>query len=167
MSATGPSGRNGGFLETYWCALPRLRSRLGAEAALVLARASEGAIPAVEALGEGRVAAPWVECLEVLDDLLHRTLREEAILGRLRAGVCPSAPCRSSPDLARIPARVRVPGRRHGAAARLVRALRRRRSRAGVELHERSRVTSIRPARSRRRTGACALRRSWSPRTRG
>jgi len=48
----GPSGRNGGFLETYWCALPRLRSRLGDEAALVLARASEGAIPAVEALGE-------------------------------------------------------------------------------------------------------------------
>jgi glycine/D-amino acid oxidase-like deaminating enzyme len=48
----GPSGRNGGFLESYWCSLPRMRSRLGDEAALVLARASEGATAAVEGLGE-------------------------------------------------------------------------------------------------------------------
>lgn len=48
----GPSGRNGGFLETYWCALPRVRSRLGDDAALVLARASEGALDAVGELGE-------------------------------------------------------------------------------------------------------------------
>jgi len=37
----GPSGRNGGFLESYWCALERLRERVGDTGALALARASE------------------------------------------------------------------------------------------------------------------------------
>src|SRR5262245_39418903 len=46
----GPSGRNGGFLESYWCALKRLRERVGREDALALARASEGVFDAVEAL---------------------------------------------------------------------------------------------------------------------
>ena len=48
----GPSGRNGGFLETYWTALPRLGDRLGGPGALAVARASEGAIDAVRTLGE-------------------------------------------------------------------------------------------------------------------
>jgi len=40
----GPSGRNGGFLHGYWSNLSRLRSRLGDEGALAVARAAEGAI---------------------------------------------------------------------------------------------------------------------------
>ena len=48
----GPSGRNGGFLHGYWSSLARFRDVLGAEGALAVARAADGAIPAVRALGD-------------------------------------------------------------------------------------------------------------------
>ena len=48
----GPSGRNGGFLESLWPALARLRGRVGDEGALTVARASTGVFAAVRALGE-------------------------------------------------------------------------------------------------------------------
>jgi glycine/D-amino acid oxidase-like deaminating enzyme len=47
----GPSGRNGGFLHGYWSMLPWLRDLLGDERALELARAGDGIVPAVRALG--------------------------------------------------------------------------------------------------------------------
>src|SRR6185503_5181310 len=50
VCGAGPSGRNGGFLHGYWSRLALLRERLGDVDALVLARAAEGAIPAVRAL---------------------------------------------------------------------------------------------------------------------
>jgi len=52
VCGAGPSGRNGGFLHGYWSRLALLRERLGDADALVLARAAEGAIPAVRALGD-------------------------------------------------------------------------------------------------------------------
>jgi glycine/D-amino acid oxidase-like deaminating enzyme len=47
---SGPSGRNGGFLHGYWANLAKTRITLGDEAAVHLARAAEGVIPAVSAL---------------------------------------------------------------------------------------------------------------------
>src|SRR6266571_6101511 len=47
----GPSGRNGGFLHGYWASIASLRTALGNEDALALARAGEQIIPAVRRLG--------------------------------------------------------------------------------------------------------------------
>lgn len=140
----GPSGRNGGFLETYWCALSRVRSRLGGEAALALGRASEGALAAVEALGED----VWLRrggMLEVsttpaqdqaIEDALH-TAAELGVPGRARP---------VEPGISPVFRRgVLFPDAATVQPARLVRALRRAAVGAGVDLHERSRVVSLRP----------------------
>ena len=140
----GPSGRNGGFLETYWCALPRLRSRLGDEAALVLARASEGAIPAVEALGED----VWLRrggLLEVSTTFAQDAAVEDAIRVAAELGA-PERALPVEPGISPVFRRgVRFPDAATVQPARLVRALRRAALGAGAVLHERSRVTSIRP----------------------
>ena len=139
----GPSGRNGGFLETYWCALPRLRSRLGDDAALVLARVSEGAIPAVEALGED----VWLRrggMLEVSTTPAQDAAVEEAIRVAAELGE-PGRAVAVEPGISPVFRRgVRFPDAATVQPARLVRALRRSAVGAGVVLHERSRVVSIR-----------------------
>jgi len=171
----GPSGRNGGFLETYWCALPRLRSRLGDEAALVLARASEGAIPAVEALGED----VWLRrggMLEVSTTPAQDAALEEAIWVASELSV-PERVFAVEPGISPVFRRgVRLPDAATVQPARLVRALRRAALGAGVTLHERSRVTSVRPgevatARGRVRAGeivvvANAWMSGWRPASR-
>jgi glycine/D-amino acid oxidase-like deaminating enzyme len=146
----GPSGRNGGFLETYWCALDRLRSRLGDEAALTLARASDGVFPAVAELGEDvwlrRGGLLQVSASPAQDGPLEESLRAAAELG------VPERAVALSRDEVR--ARCDSPELRRGAwfpdaatvqPARLVRALRRAALAAGVTLHERSRATAVRP----------------------
>ena len=140
----GPSGRNGGFLETYWCALPRVRSRLGDEPALALARASEGALAAVEALGEDvwlrRGGMLQVSTTPAQDAAVEEAIRVAEELGE---------PERAVPvDTAISPVfrgAVRFPDAATVQPGRLVRALRRAAVGAGATLHERSRVTSIRP----------------------
>jgi glycine/D-amino acid oxidase-like deaminating enzyme len=138
----GPSGRNGGFLETYWCALPRVRSRLGDEAALALARASEGAIGAVEVLGED----VWLRrggMLEVSTTPTQDAAVEEAIRAAAELGV-PERAVPVEPGISPVFRRgVRFPDAATVQPARLVRALRRAALAAGVGLHERSRVTSL------------------------
>ena len=138
----GPSGRNGGFLETYWCALPRLRSRLGDEAALTLAYASEGAIAAVEALGED----VWLRrggMLEVSTTPAQDAAVHEAILVAAELGA-PERAVTAVPGISPLFRRgVRFPDAATVQPGRLVRALRRAALGAGVELHERSRVTAI------------------------
>jgi glycine/D-amino acid oxidase-like deaminating enzyme len=146
----GPSGRNGGFLETYWCALPRLRSRLGDEAALALARASEGALDAVRGLGED----VWLREAGMLE-VSAAPGQDEAVETAVRVAGELGVPERAVPlDAAEVAERCRSPVFRRGVwfpdaatvqPARLVRALRRAALAAGVELHERSRATSIRP----------------------
>jgi glycine/D-amino acid oxidase-like deaminating enzyme len=139
----GPSGRNGGFLETYWSALPRLRSRLGDEAALALAGASEGAIPAVAALGED----VWLRIggmLEVSTTPAQDAAVEEAIRAAAELGV-PERAVAVEPGISPVfRLGVRFPDAATVQPARLVRALRRSAVGAGVVLHERSRVTTIR-----------------------
>ncbi|MGZ4441518.1 MAG: FAD-dependent oxidoreductase [Gaiellaceae bacterium] len=140
----GPSGRNGGFLETYWCALPRARSRLGDEAALALARASEGALAAVEALGEDvwfrRGGMLEVSTTPAQDAVVEEAIRVAAELGVPERAVPVEAGM--SPVFRRA---VRFPDAATVQPGRLVRALRRAALAAGVTLHERTRVTSIGP----------------------
>jgi glycine/D-amino acid oxidase-like deaminating enzyme len=140
----GPSGRNGGFLETYWCALPRLRSRLGNEAALALASASEGALTAVADLGED----VWLRrdgMLEVSTTPTQDAAVDEAILVAAELGVHERA-VPVEPAISPVFRKgVRFPDAATVQPARLVRALRRAALLTGVVLHERSRVTSFRP----------------------
>ncbi len=145
----GPSGRNGGFLETYWCALCRVRARLGDEGALALARASEGALVAVRALGED----VWLReggMLEISTTPAQDAAVDEALQAAAELGVPERAVPLSRDELAE---QCSSPVFRRGVffpdaatvqPGRLVRALRRAALVAGVELHERSRATAIR-----------------------
>jgi len=139
----GPSGRNGGFLETYWCALPRLRSRLGDEAALALARASERAVDAVAELDED----VWLRrggMLEVSTTPAQDAALDEAVRVAAELGV-PERAVPVEPGISPVFRRgVRFPDAATVQPARLVRALRRAALAAGVVLHERSRVVSVR-----------------------
>jgi glycine/D-amino acid oxidase-like deaminating enzyme len=139
----GPSGRNGGFLETYWCALARVRSRLGDGAALALARASEGAFAAVEALG----ADVWLRRAGMLE-VSTTPAQDEAVEHAIRTAEELGVPDRARPVEPGISPVFRRGVQFQDAAtvqpARLVRAIRRAAVAAGVELHERSRVTSVR-----------------------
>ncbi|PWU18793.1 MAG: FAD-dependent oxidoreductase [Candidatus Rokuibacteriota bacterium] len=145
----GPSGRNGGFLETYWAALPRLRDRLGDRDALAVARASEAVVGAVRALGED----VWLResgMLLISASPAQDAEVERAVLTAQELGVAEEAVPLSSSELE---ARVRSARFRRGVfypkaatvqPARLVRALRRRALQAGVRLHERAKATRIR-----------------------
>jgi glycine/D-amino acid oxidase-like deaminating enzyme len=146
----GPSGRNGGFLHGYWSSLPRFRDVLGSDGALAVARASDGAIPAVRALGEdvwlregGLVRA---SATEAQDAILDRS-----VVSARELGVAEEAIPLSPGELAErcsSPAFRRGVFYRDGATvqpARLVRALRRRALAAGVRLYEGTHVSRIRP----------------------
>jgi glycine/D-amino acid oxidase-like deaminating enzyme len=145
----GPSGRNGGFLETYWAALPKLRDRLGDEGALAVARASEGALGAVRALGDD----VWLRVsgmLEVSASPAQDAAVERAVHAARELGVEEEAVPLSAAELE---SRVRSPRFRSGVLfpkvgtvqpARLVRALRRRVLAAGTRICEGTRATRIR-----------------------
>ncbi len=144
----GQSGRNGGFLETYWTALPLLVDRLGAEAALTLAQASEGAIDAVSSLGEDvglrRGGMLLVSATPGQDSACERAAGVASDLGVPEEAVPLSA--------AEVAGRVGSSAFRRGVffakaatvqPARLVRALRRAALAAGVEIHERTPVRAL------------------------
>ncbi len=54
ICGAGPSGRNGGFLHGYWASLASVRSVLGDDDAVTLARAAEAIVPGVRAFSEQR-----------------------------------------------------------------------------------------------------------------
>jgi glycine/D-amino acid oxidase-like deaminating enzyme len=144
----GPSGRNGGFLHGYWSSLARFRDVLGADGALAVARASDGAIPAVRALKhdvwlrEGGLLR--VSTSHAQDAILDRSVATAGALGVEEEAVPLSAD-----ELARhcsSPAFRRGVFYRDGAIvhpARLVRALRREALVAGVRLHEQTEASRI------------------------
>jgi glycine/D-amino acid oxidase-like deaminating enzyme len=150
----GPSGRNGGFLHGYWASLGRCRHVLGDEGAVAVARAGEGIIPAVRALGED----VWLReagMLEVSttpeqDRALDESVAVAAALGVPRHAV--------ALDRDEVAARIRSPLFRRGVffpecatvqPARLVRVLRRKAIDAGVEVHEHTPVRRIEDVRAR------------------
>jgi glycine/D-amino acid oxidase-like deaminating enzyme len=146
----GPSGRNGGFLETYWPALARLDGRLGGDGALAVARASEGVVEAVRSLGEDL----WLVergMLVVSASPAQDEEVERAVAVARRLGVDEEAVPLAGAEVA---ARIRSPRFRRGVffrkaatvqPARLARALRRRALAQGVRLHEGTRATRLRP----------------------
>jgi glycine/D-amino acid oxidase-like deaminating enzyme len=145
----GPSGRNGGFLETYWPALARLADRLGHQAALEVARASEGALEAIRSLDddvwlhEGGMLL--VSASPAQDAAVERAVRTARELGVEEEALSLTA--------AQIELHARSPRFRRGVLfpkvgtvqpARLVRALRRKALAAGVRIHERTHATRVR-----------------------
>ena len=145
----GPSGRNGGFLHGYWSSLPTLRAVVGDADALRVARAADGAIPAVRALDED----VWLREAGMLK--VAANPREDGVLARATAaahelGVEEEA-IPLLPDEVR--ARIASPRFRSGVLyrdgatvqpARLALALKRAALRAGVAVHERTPVTAVR-----------------------
>ncbi len=139
----GPSGRNGGFLHGYWSSLPRMTELFGRDAALAVARASDGAVVAARELGED----VWlreggllrVSTAEVHDAILDRSVAVARELGAESEAI----------PLGRdeVAARCRSPLFRRGVfyrdgatvqPARLVRALRRKALTVGARLFERT-----------------------------
>jgi glycine/D-amino acid oxidase-like deaminating enzyme len=144
----GPSGRNGGFLHGYWSSLARFRDVLGAEGALAVARASDGAIPAVRSLRHD----VWLReggLLRVSTSAAQDAILERSVAAARELGVDEEAVPLSHVETA---ARCSSPAFRRGVyfrdgatvhPARLVRALRSEALAAGVRLNERTAVTRI------------------------
>jgi glycine/D-amino acid oxidase-like deaminating enzyme len=145
----GPSGRNGGFLHGYWSMLGWLREVLGDGRALQLARAGDGIVPAVRALGED----VWLReggMLEVATTDRQERAVAHAVDAARELGV-PEETVRLSAD--EVAARCDSPRFRGGVffrecatvqPARLARALRRKALAAGVELYEHTPATGVR-----------------------
>jgi glycine/D-amino acid oxidase-like deaminating enzyme len=148
-TGNGPSGRNGGFLHGYWSTLAWLRDLLGPDDALTLARAGDGIVDAVRALGDD----VWLTEGGLLE--VATTPQQEAALDRALAaaealGVADEV---EALDRETVAARCGSPrfGRgvlfRDGATvqpARLAHALRRAALGAGVTLHEHTPATRAR-----------------------
>ena len=137
----GPSGRNGGFLHGYWASIRGLRATLGDAGAVELARAGEGIIPAVRALG-GDVWLREGGMLMVSTAPSQDAAIDAVVLAAETVGAPDEAVALDEQQLA---ARVASPVFRRGVffregatvqPARLVRALREAVLTAGVELHE-------------------------------
>jgi glycine/D-amino acid oxidase-like deaminating enzyme len=144
----GPSGRNGGFVESFWAPLGRLRERVGDEGALAVARASMGVFAAVRALGEDvwlrESGMLKVSTLPSQDADVEHAVETAAALGAPEQAVALSAD--------EVAARCSSPRFRRGVLfpsvgtvqpAALVRALRRAALARGVRLYEGTRATRI------------------------
>lgn len=144
----GPSGRNGGFLHGYWAGIGRACAVLGEEGGLAVARAGEGIIPAVRALG-GDV---WLREGGMLS-VSTTPAQDRSLAASVDAAAAVASPHQAVP-LGRdeLEERIQSPVFRRGVffpecatvqPARLVRVLRRSVIDAGVELHERTPVRRI------------------------
>jgi len=159
----GPSGRNGGFLHGYWSMLGWLRATLGPTRALELARAGDGILPAVRALGED----VWLReagMIEVATTDEQESALAEAPTTARELGVPDEARALSADE---VQERCASPRFRSGVLfrecatvqpARLARALRRAALAAGVEIHEHSRAVRVRDARVETSDGSIRAR---------
>src|SRR5215207_401146 len=87
---TGPSGRNGGFVNAMWLSLPSLRARFGDAAALELARASEAQVDAIRAWTEEQGVDAWYRragYLQVSTTPVHDGAWREAVQAACDLGV--------------------------------------------------------------------------------
>jgi glycine/D-amino acid oxidase-like deaminating enzyme len=150
---SGPSGRNGGFIHGYWAGLADLLSLLGRDRALELARAGEQIVPAVRAFAEVRGEDVWLREGGMLmvsaspgqDAAVERAVSAAAVAGAPEQAV--------ALDSDAVLKRIRSPVFRGGVyfqdgatvqPARLIRALRRAVTAAGVEVYENSPALQIR-----------------------
>ena len=150
----GPSGRNGGFLHGYWSSIATLRSVLGDGAALQLAHASSGIVPAVREFLEQRGEDVWlreggllkIAATEAEEAAVERSVRAARELGvEEEAEALGRDEVRRRLDSARFRRGVFF---RDGATvqpARLALALKRAARDAGVQLFEHTPVTAVQP----------------------
>ena len=144
----GPSGRNGGFLESFWPGLASLRERIGDDGALAVARASTGVFAAARALGDDvslrESGMLMVSAAPAQDAAVERAVEAAAALGVPGEAVALSA--------AEVVARCSSPRFRRGVLFRsagtvqpaaLARALRRAALARGARLYEGTRATRI------------------------
>jgi glycine/D-amino acid oxidase-like deaminating enzyme len=149
VCGAGPSGRNGGFLHGYWAGFANVLPVLGRERAVELARAGEGIVPAVRALG----ADVWLReggLLLVSAAPAQDAAVDEAVAAAREVGCEEEAVLLSEERLAE---RIKSPVFRRGVyfrdgatvqPERLVQALRRAVLEAGVDLYEHSPATRVR-----------------------
>jgi glycine/D-amino acid oxidase-like deaminating enzyme len=148
----GPSGRNGGFVNTLWFSLPNMRRRFGDPGALAVARAAQAAVESVrEFCAEQRVDA-WfrrggylqVSTAEGWDGQWDEALAACRELGVPDAGVAQTA--EQVADRCRSPlfrAGAYYPGAATVQPARLARGLRDRLRAEGVVICERTPVRRV------------------------
>ena len=168
----GPSGRNGGFVSTFWDDAPGLRERFGDRAALAACRASERA---VRAIGEWCVAQgveAWYRAapqLEVATAPAQVGCWDEAVRAARELGAPEEArPLGAAEARAVCDSPLFLGGVARATAAtvqpaRLALGLRRRLLERGVRVHEGTPVRRVRPdgtveaERGRVRAGAAVL----------
>jgi glycine/D-amino acid oxidase-like deaminating enzyme len=150
---TGPSGRNGGFVNSMWPSLASLRDRFGAEAALELARASDAEVDGIGAWCEERGVDAWYRhggYLQVSTTPLHDDAWRPACQACTDLGEPDACVPQSSPEVRQ---RCASPAFRSGAfypgaatvhPARLALGLRHRLIERGVRVFERSRARQLR-----------------------
>lgn len=148
----GPSGRNGTFLHGYWSSLPTLRAVLGDGAALQLAHAADGIVPAVRAFAESRSEDVWLReggMLKVSAAPAQDAAVARAVAAARELGVEEEAVLLTPEEVA---ARISSPRFRGGVhfrdgatvqPARLALALKRAVRDAGVELFEGTPVVRV------------------------
>jgi glycine/D-amino acid oxidase-like deaminating enzyme len=144
VCGAGPSGRNGGFLHGYWESLADLVPLLGRERALELARAGDGIVPAVRALG----ADVWLKRSGLLM-VSAAPAQDAAIEKAVEAAGDHAVPL----DEHAVAERIRSPVFRRGVffpdaatvqPARLVQALRDAVLAAGVDVYENTPAVRVR-----------------------
>jgi glycine/D-amino acid oxidase-like deaminating enzyme len=152
----GPSGRNGGFCETLWGALPSLVERLGRERALAACEASSDSVRAIGAWCEAEGVDAWFRRSGYM--MTSAAPAHDAVLDRIvaaadAAGVAgervvalDGAAVRARCDSARFRRGVLMPDDATVQPARLALGLRRRLLERGVRIFERSRVRALRVA---------------------
>lgn len=142
----GPSGRNGGFVNSLWLSLPALRERFGSPRSETLARASRDSVEAIGAWCEAegvdaafrRAPHPVLSAAPQQDGVGARAVDGEEIVALSREevqAICASPVLRSG-VLVRTAATVHP--------ARLAFGLRDRLIARGVQIYENSRVRALR-----------------------
>ena len=149
----GPSGRNGGFVETFWSNLPALRERFDDERALAVCRAASESVQAIGAWCESEGVDAWFRPAGFI--LASTTEAQDAVIDRVLAAADLAPERVVALDGAALRARCDLPRFRRGLLvsddatvqpARLALGLRRRLIERGVAVHERSRVRALRVA---------------------
>ena len=152
LCGQGPSGRNGGFCNAMWWSLPSMRDRWGPGPALAVARAAEAAVDRIAAFCAEHEVDAWynpTEYVHVSTAAAHDGVWGAAVQACRELGV-PEKVVPLTPS--EVAARCASPAFRAGATcpssatiqpARLALGLRERLLAAGVEIFERSPVSSF------------------------
>jgi glycine/D-amino acid oxidase-like deaminating enzyme len=149
----GPSGRNGGFCNAMWLALPNMRERWGAEGALAVARAAVDAVDGIEDFCAAEGVDAWFRragYLKVSTAAAHDRTSADAVAACRELGEAAAVEELSGEEVA---ARCASPLFRGGVffpdaatvqPARLALGLRERLLARGVEICESSALRSLR-----------------------